>query len=53
MLVAGPFDDGSGSMVVFTTSRDRVDEVLKMDPYYSVDGVTVVGVRELTPLFTT
>jgi hypothetical protein len=30
-----------------------VDEVLKMDPYYSVDGVTVVGVRELTPLFTT
>jgi uncharacterized protein YciI len=53
VMVAGPFDDGSGSMVVFTTSRDRVDEVLKMDPYYSVDGVTVVGVRELTPLFTT
>ena len=53
VLVAGPFDDGSGSMVVFTTSRERVDEVLKMDPYYSVDGVTVVGVRELTPLFTT
>ena len=40
-------------MVVFTTSRQRVDEVLKMDPYYSADGVTVVGVRELTPLFTT
>jgi hypothetical protein len=53
VLVAGPFDDDSGSMVVFTTSRQRVDEVLKMDPYYSADGVTVVGVRELTPLFTT
>ena len=51
VLLAGPFDDGSGSMVVFTTGRERVDEVLRMDPYYSVDGVTVVGVRELTPLF--
>jgi uncharacterized protein YciI len=52
VLLAGPFADESGSMVVFTTTRERVDEVLRMDTYYSVDGVTVVGVRELTPLFT-
>jgi uncharacterized protein len=52
VAVAGPFDDGSGSMVVFTASRERVDQVLAMDPYYSVDGVTIVAVRELTPLFT-
>jgi uncharacterized protein YciI len=52
VLTAGPFDDGSGSMVVFTTTRDRVDEVLATDPYYAADGVTVVGVRELTSLFT-
>jgi hypothetical protein len=52
VLLAGPFDDGSGSMVVFTTTRARVDEVLATDPYYAADGVTVVGVRELTPLFT-
>jgi uncharacterized protein YciI len=52
VVVAGPFDDGSGSLVVFTTSRERVDEVLRMDPYYSADGVTIVAVRELTPLFT-
>ncbi len=51
VLTAGPFDDGSGSMVVFTTTRDRVDEVLATDPYYSADGVTVAAVRELTPLF--
>lgn len=50
--VAGPFDDGSGSMIVFAGTRERVDEVLAMDPYYAVDGVTVVAVRELTPLFT-
>jgi uncharacterized protein YciI len=52
VLLAGPFDDGSGSMVVFTSGRERVDEVLRMDPYYEADGVTVVAVRELTPLFT-
>ena len=52
VLTAGPFDDGSGSLIVFTSSRQRVDEVLTMDPYYSADGVTVVSVRELTPIFT-
>jgi uncharacterized protein YciI len=51
VALAGPFADQSGSMVVFTTDRDRVDQVLAMDPYYSVDGVTVVAVRELTSLF--
>ena len=52
VLQAGPFADESGSMIVFTTSRERVDEVLRMDPYYAADGVTIVAVRELTPLFT-
>lgn len=52
VLTAGPFDDGSGSLIVFAASRERVDEVLKMDPYYAVDGVTVVSVRELTSIFT-
>jgi uncharacterized protein YciI len=52
VVVAGPFDDGSGSMIVFDASRERVDEVLAMDPYYSVDGVSVVAVRDLTALFT-
>lgn len=53
VLTAGPFTDDSGSLVVFTTSRERVDEVLRTDPYYSVDGVAVVSVREMTPLFPT
>ena len=52
VLTAGPFDDGSGSLIFFTSSRDRVDEVLTMDPYYAADGVTVVSVHELTPIFT-
>ena len=51
VVLAGPFDDGSGSMVVFTTSRDRVDEVLAADPYYAAEGVTVASIRDLTSLF--
>ncbi len=50
VALAGPFDDGSGSMVVFTTSRDRVDEVLAADPYYAAEGVTVASIRDLTSL---
>ena len=51
VALVGPFDDGSGSMVVFTADRARVDEVLAADPYYSAEGVTVSSVRELTTLF--
>ena len=51
VALAGPFDDGSGSMVVFTADRARVDEVLASDPYYSAEGVTVSAIRELAALF--
>ncbi len=50
VALAGPFDDGSGSMIVFTTTRSRVDEVLASDPNYAAEGVTVVSIRELTAL---
>ena len=50
VMLAGPFDDGSGSMVVFSASRARVDEILASDPYYSAGGVTIASVRELTTL---
>lgn len=51
VLMAGPFDDGSGSMVVFTTSRERAEQVLALDPYYRAEGVSIASIRELTPLF--
>lgn len=51
VALAGPFDDGAGSMVVFTTTRARVDDVLASDPYYSAQGVTITSIRELTSLF--
>ncbi len=51
LLNAGPLTDGSGSLLIFTTSRARVDRALAADPYFSAEGVTVVSIRELTPLF--
>jgi uncharacterized protein len=53
IALAGPFDDGNGAMVVFTTSRERVDEILASDPYYSAESVTVTSIRDLTALFPT
>ena len=47
----GPFLDGSGAVLLLTTTRRRVDEVLAADPYYSAEGVSVVSIRELTSLF--
>jgi uncharacterized protein YciI len=51
VLTAGPLVDGSGAILLLTTTRERVDEVLATDPYYSAEGVNVVSIRELTPLF--
>lgn len=51
LLTAGPLADGSGSVMLLTTTRERVDEILAADPYYSAEGVSVEAVREMTPLF--
>lgn len=51
VALAGPFDDGQGAMIVFTTTRQRVDEVLASDPYYSAESVAVSSIRDLTALF--
>jgi len=51
LLDGGPFLDGSGAVLLLTTTRGRVDEVLAADPYYSAEGVSVVSIRELTSLF--
>ena len=51
LLDAGPFEDNSGSMCLFTTTRERVDAALAADPYFSCAGVRLVAIRELTTLF--
>ena len=51
VVLAGPFADVSGSMVVFDVDdRAAAEAVIAADPYYAVDGVEIVNVREWSPL---
>jgi uncharacterized protein len=50
LVMAGPFADDSGALLVFDAGRSDVDRVVAGDPYYAVDGVRVVGLREWTPV---
>ncbi len=51
VVLAGPFADNSGSLVVLDVDdRAAVDAVISQDPYYSVEGVEIVSVRQWSPL---
>ncbi|OLF17497.1 YciI family protein [Actinophytocola xanthii] len=47
LMLAGPWEDGSGALLVF---RDDPAEELTDDPYYTTPGVIVHAVRELRPV---
>ncbi|MFC3503250.1 YciI family protein [Micromonospora krabiensis] len=51
ILASGPWPDDSGALLIFMVSRERLDEILADDPYYTAPGVEVTSVREWTPLF--
>jgi len=48
LVMAGPFADDSGALLVFAADRSEADTIVAGDPYYAVDGVRVVGLREWT-----
>jgi uncharacterized protein len=51
VVLAGPFADESGSLVVLDVpDRAAAGAVVAQDPYYSVEGVEVMSMREWTPL---
>jgi hypothetical protein len=50
LLMAGPWQDDSGALLVFRTNRDGVREVMSSDPYYTTPGVTVAALRQWQPL---
>lgn len=50
LVMAGPFADDSGALLVFAAGRSNVDTIVASDPYYAVDGVRVVGLREWAPI---
>jgi uncharacterized protein YciI len=50
-LMAGPFADDSGALIVLDVpDRAAADRILDADPYFTTPGVTVMTVREWTPL---
>jgi uncharacterized protein len=50
LVMAGPWTDDSGALLLFDTDRAGVDEILATDPYYVTPGVTVAAVHEWRPI---
>jgi uncharacterized protein YciI len=50
LLMAGPWDDDSGALLVFRTDQAGIDEIIASDPYYRTPGVTVKAVRRWQPI---
>lgn len=50
LLLAGPWSDDSGALLIFSVDGDRVRQIIQDDPYYTTPGVTVLAVREWTPV---
>jgi uncharacterized protein len=52
LVMAGPFADDSGALLVFDVEHAAaLSAILDDDPYYRTVGVTVVRQREWTPIF--
>ena len=52
LVLAGRWADDSGALLVFAAERSEVDELLARDPYYTTEGVWIVGLREWRPVVT-
>jgi uncharacterized protein len=50
LLLAGPWADDSGALLIFNADIARVRDVIQDDPYYTTPGVTVLGIRDWTPI---
>lgn len=50
LLMAGPWDDESGALLIFRTDRAGVDEIMAADPYYAQPAVRVTAVRHWKPV---
>lgn len=52
LLMAGPWADDSGALLVFDTDEDGIREIMAADPYYTMPGVTVAALRDWRPVLT-
>jgi uncharacterized protein YciI len=51
LVAAGPFAGDVGALLLFDVDHDRMQEILRQDPYYETPGITVSWVNEWSPLF--
>jgi uncharacterized protein YciI len=48
---AGPWEDGTGALVIFDVqTEDELDKLLAEDPYYGSPGLTITSKRRWSPL---
>jgi uncharacterized protein len=52
LVMAGPWDDDTGALLIFDTDEDGLKEILDGDPYYRAPGVTIASTRVWAPIFT-
>ena len=50
LVIAGPWDDNSGALLIFRTDEHGMREILAADPYYTTPGVAVVSCRRWRPI---
>jgi uncharacterized protein YciI len=50
LVMAGPWADDTGALLVFDASESEVDRIMTEDPYYTTEGVRVAGLREWRPV---
>ncbi len=50
LVAAGPWSDDSGALLVFDTDEAMLSTIIDEDAYYSVHGVSIVSIREWSPI---
>jgi uncharacterized protein len=50
LVMAGPWADDAGALLVFAAEESEVDRIMAEDPYYTTEGVRVVALREWLPV---
>jgi uncharacterized protein len=50
LLLAGPWEDDSGALLIFTVDPARLDQIMTEDPYFTTAGVTVVARHQWRPI---
>ncbi|MEV0567102.1 YciI family protein [Dactylosporangium sp. NPDC050588] len=51
VVMAGPYSDETGALLLFDVTAKEFDAIIDDDPYYRAPGVTIVRRQEWVPLF--